>query len=82
MLLLDNDVAYNEGVIEEREQGIGEIEDQIREANEIFKDLAVLVHDQSVTIGAASKPHQFWLFQNHDHDDIYSNLSFSFTLNR
>lgn len=50
VLLLDNDVAYNEGVIEEREQGIGEIEDQIREANEIFKDLAVLVHDQSVTI--------------------------------
>lgn len=65
MLLLDNDVAYNEVVIEEREQGIGEIEDQIREANEIFKDLAVLVHDQSVAIGAASKPHQFWLFDNH-----------------
>lgn len=64
MVLLDNDVAYNEAVIEERAQGIGEN----REANEIFKDLAVLVC-------AASKPHQFWLCDNHM---IY----ILFTLNR
>ncbi|PIM98856.1 SNARE protein PEP12/VAM3/Syntaxin 7/Syntaxin 17 [Handroanthus impetiginosus] len=48
--LLDNEIAFNEVIIEERGQGIKEIEDQIGEANEIFKDLAVLIHDQGVTI--------------------------------
>lgn len=37
--------------MEEREQGIRDIEQQIVEANDIFKDLAVLVHDQHVVIG-------------------------------
>ncbi|KAL8557392.1 hypothetical protein ACS0TY_004722 [Phlomoides rotata] len=46
VILLDNDVAFNEAVIEEREQGIEEIQYQITEASEIFKDLAVLIHDQ------------------------------------
>ncbi|XP_057800533.1 syntaxin-22-like isoform X2 [Salvia miltiorrhiza] len=48
--LLDNDVAFNEAVIEEREQGIDEIQGQIREVNEMFKDLAVLVNEQGVTV--------------------------------
>lgn len=51
---MDNDVAFNEAVVEEREQGIEEIQNQITEANEIFKDLAVLVHDQRVDIGTIS----------------------------
>ncbi|KAL7242802.1 hypothetical protein ACSBR1_015234 [Camellia fascicularis] len=34
----------------EREQGIEEIQQQIGEVNEIFKDLAVLVHEQGVII--------------------------------
>ncbi|KAF9669458.1 hypothetical protein SADUNF_Sadunf14G0109700 [Salix dunnii] len=50
VVLLDNEVAFNEAIIEEREQGIRDIEEQIGEANEIFKDLAVLVHDQGVVI--------------------------------
>ncbi|XP_010518667.1 PREDICTED: syntaxin-22 [Tarenaya hassleriana] len=50
VLLLDNEIAFNEAVIEEREQGIQEIQQQIGEVNEIFKDLAVLVHDQGAMI--------------------------------
>ncbi|KAA3463240.1 syntaxin-22-like [Gossypium australe] len=46
VLLLDNEIAFNEAIIEEREQGIQEIQQQIGEVNEIFKDLAVLVHEQ------------------------------------
>ena len=48
---LDNEVVFNEAVIEEREQGIREIHQQIGEVNEIFKDLAVLVHEQGYMIG-------------------------------
>ncbi|KAL4570448.1 hypothetical protein LXL04_026101 [Taraxacum kok-saghyz] len=50
VLLLDNEIAFNEAIIEERDQGIHEIQNQIGEVNEIFKDLAVLVHDQGAMI--------------------------------
>ncbi|KAJ8773019.1 hypothetical protein K2173_028196 [Erythroxylum novogranatense] len=50
VLLLDNEIAFNEAIIEERDQGIREIEEQIAQANDIFKDLAVLVHEQGVVI--------------------------------
>ncbi|MQM21435.1 hypothetical protein Taro_054475 [Colocasia esculenta] len=50
VLLLDNEIIFNEAIIEEREQGIQEIQQQIGEVNEIFKDLAVLVHDQGTMI--------------------------------
>ncbi|CAF2148272.1 unnamed protein product, partial [Brassica napus] len=50
LVLLDNEIAFNEAVIEEREQGIEEIQQQIGEVHEIFKDLAVLVHDQGTMI--------------------------------
>ncbi|XP_054792941.1 syntaxin-22-like [Prosopis cineraria] len=50
ILLLDNEIAFNEAMIEEREQGIKEVEVQIGQVNEIFKDLAVLVHEQGVVI--------------------------------
>lgn len=53
-MLLDNEIAFNEAVIEEREQGIHEIQQQIGEVNEIFKDLAVLVHEQGTMIGLSS----------------------------
>jgi len=46
VLLLDNEIAFNEAIIEERDQGIQDIQQQIGEVNEIFKDLAVLVHEQ------------------------------------
>lgn len=50
MVMVGNEIAFNEAIIEEREQGIRDIEEQIGEANEIFKDLAVLVHEQGVVI--------------------------------
>ena len=48
---MDNEIVFNEAIIEEREQGIHEIQQQIGEVNEIFKDLAVLVHEQGSMIG-------------------------------
>ncbi|XP_074557656.1 syntaxin-22-like isoform X2 [Curcuma longa] len=50
LLLLDNEIVFNEAIIEEREQGIKEIQQQIGQVNEIFKDLAVLVNDQGIVI--------------------------------
>ncbi|KAL4191932.1 hypothetical protein AMTRI_Chr06g169730 [Amborella trichopoda] len=50
ILLLENEVVFNEAIIEERDQGIRDIQEQIGEVNEIFKDLAVLVHEQGVMI--------------------------------
>ncbi|KAI4303332.1 hypothetical protein MLD38_038977 [Melastoma candidum] len=50
VLLLDNEISFNEAIIEEREQGIQEIQNQIGEVNEIFKDLAVLVNEQGTMI--------------------------------
>ncbi|XP_022750414.1 syntaxin-22-like isoform X2 [Durio zibethinus] len=49
-VLLDNEIAFNEAMIEEREQGIREVEEQIGQVNEIFKDLAVLVHEQGMVV--------------------------------
>lgn len=46
-LRVDGELEYNNLLIEEREQDIKEIQQQIGEVNEIFQDLAVLVHDQS-----------------------------------
>ncbi|GAB2231263.1 hypothetical protein Droror1_Dr00027552 [Drosera rotundifolia] len=50
VMLLGNEIAFNEAIIDEREQGIREIQEQIGQVNEIFKDLAVLVHEQGVVI--------------------------------
>lgn len=50
VLQLENEIVFNEAIIEERELGIKEIQQQIGEVNEIFKDLAVLVHEQGVMI--------------------------------
>ncbi|KAL2608826.1 hypothetical protein R1flu_027399 [Riccia fluitans] len=47
---LENEIVFNEAVIEERDLGIREIQEQIGEVNEIFKDLAVLLHEQGVMI--------------------------------
>lgn len=50
ILLLGNEIAFNEAIVEEREQGIRDIQEQIGETNEIFKDLAILVYEQGVVI--------------------------------
>lgn len=51
VVFVENEITFNEAIIEEREQGIKEIQQQISEVNEIFKDLAVLVHEQGTMIG-------------------------------
>ncbi|KAK9085795.1 hypothetical protein Sjap_026206 [Stephania japonica] len=50
VFLLGNEIAFNDAMIEEREQGIKDIQEEIGQANEIFRDLAVLVHGQGVMI--------------------------------
>ncbi|XP_076959146.1 syntaxin-22-like isoform X1 [Bidens hawaiensis] len=62
VLLLENEIAFNEAIIEERDQGIEEIQNQIGEVNEIFKDLAVLVHEQGTMIGMFIFNFSFYLY--------------------
>lgn len=50
MIQLDNMIEYNHALIEERDAGIAEIQQQIVEVNEIFQDLAVLVNDQGAQL--------------------------------
>lgn len=50
VIQLENEIVFYDAIIEEREQGIKEIQQQIGEVNDIFKDLAVLVHEQGVVI--------------------------------
>ncbi|KAG8072012.1 hypothetical protein GUJ93_ZPchr0006g42206 [Zizania palustris] len=50
VLQLDNEIVFNEAIIEEREQAMQEIQQQIGEVHEAFKDLATLVHMQGVTL--------------------------------
>ena len=46
----EGEMEFNNALIEEREQGILEIQQQIGEVNEIFQDLAVLVSEQGQMI--------------------------------
>ena len=46
MTAVEIDMRFNDQLIEERERGIAEIQQQIGEVNEIFQDLAVLVNEQ------------------------------------
>lgn len=48
---MENEIALNEAIIDEREQGIKEIQKEIGEVNEIFRDLAQLVTEQGALIG-------------------------------
>ncbi|KAL6074512.1 Syntaxin-22 [Balamuthia mandrillaris] len=50
ILQLENDRDFQNALIEEREQGIREIESTIQEVNEIFIDLANLVNEQAPMI--------------------------------
>lgn len=43
---LDHQIRQNEAIIQERDRGIQEIQNEIGEVNEIFADLAVLVQQQ------------------------------------
>ncbi|CAL5037624.1 unnamed protein product [Urochloa decumbens] len=48
--LLDSEVTFNEALVEEREREICKIEQEISEINEIFRELAKLVHGQQGAI--------------------------------
>lgn len=48
---MEHEILLNEAIIEEREQGIMEIQQQIGEVNEMFKDLALMVHEQGIMLG-------------------------------
>ncbi|KAH7286055.1 hypothetical protein KP509_33G056700 [Ceratopteris richardii] len=50
LIQLENEVVFNEAIIEERDQGIKDIQQQIGEVNEIFKDLAHMVREQGIMI--------------------------------
>ncbi|XP_008812986.1 syntaxin-22-like [Phoenix dactylifera] len=50
ILSLGNEITFNEAVIEERDQGIKAINNDVEQVNEIYRDLAVLLHSQRVTI--------------------------------
>ncbi|CAE6105221.1 unnamed protein product [Arabidopsis arenosa] len=50
VVFLDNEITFNEAIIEEREQGIREVQEQISEVNEMFKDLAGLVNHQGIIV--------------------------------
>ncbi|OIT37578.1 syntaxin-22 [Nicotiana attenuata] len=47
---LEHEILLDEAIIEEREQGIMEIQQQIGEVNEMFKDLALMVHEQGIML--------------------------------
>jgi syntaxin 7 len=51
MLGLTNEISYNQALIQEREQGIAEIETAMAEVHEIFCDLGLLVSDQQGLVG-------------------------------
>ncbi|XP_010908075.2 syntaxin-22 isoform X2 [Elaeis guineensis] len=55
ILSLDNEIAFNEAVIEEKDQGIKAINYDVEQVNEIYRDLAVLLHGQRVTIDDIDK---------------------------
>jgi len=49
-LQFDNERAFNDALIQDRQQGIKEIAKTVQEVNEIFTDLAHLVNEQGVLI--------------------------------
>ncbi|KAJ3159773.1 SNAP receptor [Geranomyces michiganensis] len=46
LAVLDNEIDFNEALINEREQDLKGIEQSISEVNEIFRDLGTMVHEQ------------------------------------
>lgn len=54
LLVVDNELEYNESMIVQREEEIREIESGITELNEIFRDLGTMVHEQGSMLGKFS----------------------------
>ncbi|THU59707.1 hypothetical protein C4D60_Mb07t04880 [Musa balbisiana] len=55
LLSLENEIAFNEAIIEEREKDIKEIHYNVQQIHEIYQDLAVLLHDQPLSIDNIDK---------------------------
>lgn len=53
LLGLDNEISYNQALIQEREQGIIDIENAMAEIHELFCDLGLLVGEQQDIIGSS-----------------------------
>ena len=51
LLGLNNEISYNQALIQEREQGIIDIENAMAEIHELFCDLGLLVGEQQDIIG-------------------------------
>lgn len=66
---LDNEVDFNESLIEDREKGIKEIENTVIEVNEIFKDLALILSDQGDMLNSIADN----VMQTHDHVESGTN---------
>lgn len=54
LIVVDNELEYNESMIVQREEEIREIESGITELNEIFRDLGTMVHEQGSMLGKLS----------------------------
>ncbi|KAG5559044.1 hypothetical protein RHGRI_008834 [Rhododendron griersonianum] len=84
VVMMENEVVFNDAIIEEREQGILEIQQQIGEVNDIFKDLAVLVREQGVMIDL-SPVTDLWYhsdYRGHSCGSMTSNIGPSICLGR
>jgi syntaxin 7 len=53
LMELDADRDFQSALIEEREEGIKQIESTIQEVNDIFVDLATLVNEQAGMVGTS-----------------------------
>lgn len=51
LLGLENEISYNQALIQEREQGIQEIESAMAEVHELFCDIGLLVGEQQGVLG-------------------------------
>ena len=52
--MMMDQMQHNQAMIREREEGMKEIESTMQEVNDIFRDLATLVHDQGHQLGTTS----------------------------
>ncbi|XP_065015250.1 syntaxin-22-like [Musa acuminata AAA Group] len=55
LLSLENEIVFNEAIIEEREKDIKETHYDVQQIHEIYQDLAVLLHDQPIGIDNIDK---------------------------
>ncbi|XP_019088928.1 PREDICTED: syntaxin-23-like isoform X2 [Camelina sativa] len=74
-LLLDNVIAYNDATIEEKEQKIQEMQQAIGEVDEIFKDMAVWVHDEEAMIDETNTDIDNYLARASKTQRSYSSLA-------